>query len=1177
MKSPFRKQFWLGLGIFLILILSSAIIVQKIKAGPCGTYTCLGTNGASTCWNCQYDKNGFCGCTDLEYSWFTCNNTATSCDGTFQGVSQGSTNNNGCDDIGGVCSRHTGTIGCCSNSSNGGGSSSNPLLCNSYLTQKVACPKDNPKGLYYNYYTWGDSSGKGCVGPDYHYCTLRWTGIWNATNAFNWYDFTCPNPGLNHCRTPTDVAGWLYEGTDARYMCRGNTGGIWQGYMYFDVTGNYNFAISPQFSGWGEVKVYIDNRVPNTNPTPAPVINLQHSGSGWCYGQTSAQHRFNVQVTAGWHYFELDYTNDCYNGATGPTPQQIDVVFNSPDGSMYGGSLLYQMPNDQNTGYPGAGPLAPMLSCHPPWPTCSISVDKKCIITGSSVTATTNCTGASSVMANGSSTAAEGIGFISIYHANTTSDLTQGASWSPALASNSNSNSLSATTTLDTAGSYLFTSNAASKTGGKCTGNQASTVIWPNGLYGNCGSNDQVQVDVYDDVSTPSISNVTGNCGTFTINWSGDTSGASHLWIDGMDLGAISVSPYTTAYNAGYAVGSHSIFIRSTNACKGTHDSNTEYTTANNCTPVAPGNVSCSCSTGSMNVTWTDNSNNETGFHLYRSPGFFSTPSTGPDISSYTDTSAVQDTWYMYTVGAYNDSGEAIGNWCGPAMCCSQVGPPNPTATIWCTQTDQGVNVSWPAVAGAGSYDLLVDGSTVKSGVVTNYVNNLSLTCGSHLVQIKDYSTCSTPGTTNIGGTTVTVPCAPNPPGSATAVDDGNIPNNHILVSWVDGDAGLSGFNVYRSDISNPPAVKTTTGPAVFNWTDALAVCGTQYGYSVSALKSSNPVGCQESIRTPPGGVWAKCAAYSSYFEVQGGDVTAAGGPLTENISPAYLTFQPWVIMPGEVPLTPAGLVPLPGIAFGSTGVNVNRPDFINNMNWIFSGSNPWTLMNNKPENTYDSMKERAKSRSKSGGAYMLPGNTLATTADLQAAITAANSANHYMTFNYGAGKFNVYVIEINDPGGATIGDPGAPLDISSLTPSQNKAIILVDQGSVTIGGSITMTETNPATDGFLAIFSKGSITLGNGVAITPTPTGIPPQYDITQAAYPADISAILYTDGAFTVNTSVSQIKFDGAIAARQGINLNRTSKGPYPAEFVHYNPRLIRILRDIGLRRKIVYEPVY
>lgn len=77
--------------------------------------------------------------------------------------------------------------------------------------------------------------------------------------------------------------------------------------------------------------------------------------------------------------------------------------------------------------------------------------------------------------------------------------------------------------------------------------------------------------------------------------------------------------------------------------------------------PLAPTNlVATSASQDQIDLTWTDNSTNEGGFYLYRSPDnttftLISTPAA--DATSYSDTGLATNTPYYYALAAYNDFG----------------------------------------------------------------------------------------------------------------------------------------------------------------------------------------------------------------------------------------------------------------------------------------------------------------------------------------------------------------------------------------------------------------------------------------------------------------------------------------------------------------------------------------
>lgn len=82
--------------------------------------------------------------------------------------------------------------------------------------------------------------------------------------------------------------------------------------------------------------------------------------------------------------------------------------------------------------------------------------------------------------------------------------------------------------------------------------------------------------------------------------------------------------------------------------------------------PTAPSNLTGRAQKGgNVSLSWTDNSNNETGFKLYRgtsSSNLTLIATLGANTTSYTDTGLVKRTRYYYKVCAYNDDGESCSN-----------------------------------------------------------------------------------------------------------------------------------------------------------------------------------------------------------------------------------------------------------------------------------------------------------------------------------------------------------------------------------------------------------------------------------------------------------------------------------------------------------------------------------
>ena len=65
-------------------------------------------------------------------------------------------------------------------------------------------------------------------------------------------------------------------------------------------------------------------------------------------------------------------------------------------------------------------------------------------------------------------------------------------------------------------------------------------------------------------------------------------------------------------------------------------------------------------SIGQINLSWTDNASNETGFRIERSSdgtSFTEISTVGTNVTSYADTGLSAATQYWYRVRAYNGSG----------------------------------------------------------------------------------------------------------------------------------------------------------------------------------------------------------------------------------------------------------------------------------------------------------------------------------------------------------------------------------------------------------------------------------------------------------------------------------------------------------------------------------------
>ena len=121
---------------------------------------------------------------------------------------------------------------------------------------------------------------------------------------------------------------------------------------------------------------------------------------------------------------------------------------------------------------------------------------------------------------------------------------------------------------------------------------------------------------------------------------------------------------------------------------KGGTDTDTVTVTVKNipCTapPAAPSDLTANAvSQTEIDLSWTDNSDNETGFRIYRSEtktwkGATPIQEVGANTTSYSDTGLAPGTLYHYWVTAFNSCGES-----DPTPVASAATPPSPSGGCW--------------------------------------------------------------------------------------------------------------------------------------------------------------------------------------------------------------------------------------------------------------------------------------------------------------------------------------------------------------------------------------------------------------------------------------------------------------------------------------------------------------
>ncbi len=120
--------------------------------------------------------------------------------------------------------------------------------------------------------------------------------------------------------------------------------------------------------------------------------------------------------------------------------------------------------------------------------------------------------------------------------------------------------------------------------------------------------------------------------------------------------------------------------------------------------PVAPSGLTATAvSPSQINLTWTDNSSDETGFKILRgtvSGALTLVHTTATGVTSYSNTGLAEGTAYFFKVVAYNDVGDSASTSEGTATTLANVPVPNaPTGLTATAVSTSQINLSWTDVS----------------------------------------------------------------------------------------------------------------------------------------------------------------------------------------------------------------------------------------------------------------------------------------------------------------------------------------------------------------------------------------------------------------------------------------------------------------------------------------------
>jgi len=265
--------------------------------------------------------------------------------------------------------------------------------------------------------------------------------------------------------------------------------------------------------------------------------------------------------------------------------------------------------------------------------------------------------------------------------------------------------------------------------------------------------------------------------------------------------------------------------------------------------PIPPSNLALSViSQTQINLSWQDNSNNETGFKIERSANdqtnYTQITTVGAGITTYQDNSLSANTTYFYRIRAYNGDGNA--DFADPQTQTTLPNAPTAPSNLSATPiSSTQINLAWQDNANnetefklersKGDNTGFAEVATVNKNTTAYEDQNLE-PATTYFYRIRAINTGGTSGYSPELQTQTQLPPPPQAPASLTAQATSN---TKVQLTWQDNATTETGFTIERSqgDANNFVEV-TTVGVNVTAYTDQNLTEITDYFYRVKAINA---------------------------------------------------------------------------------------------------------------------------------------------------------------------------------------------------------------------------------------------------------------------------------------------------------------------------------------------------
>jgi fibronectin type 3 domain-containing protein len=289
--------------------------------------------------------------------------------------------------------------------------------------------------------------------------------------------------------------------------------------------------------------------------------------------------------------------------------------------------------------------------------------------------------------------------------------------------------------------------------------------------------------------------------------------------------------------------------------------------------PAAPSSLTATVvSSSQINLTWVDNSANETGFYVERATStagpWTTIATTGSNAVAFSSTGLTASTAYYFRARSFNTSGSsAYTPTVSASTSSSGTVPAAPSGLTATAASSSQINLTWIDNA-SNEQGFSIERSSSASGpwsviattASTTYSNTGLTASTAYSYRVRAYNTAGnsaytgTATTTTAGGGGSTDTVKPTGPATVTTTSP---TCGAIKISWTQasdlGGSGLRGYNVYRKNETTPfaQALNATT------LTDNGLSSATFYYYQIEAVDNAG----NKSAKTAAVGVYTQSCA----------------------------------------------------------------------------------------------------------------------------------------------------------------------------------------------------------------------------------------------------------------------------------------------------------------------------